>query len=553
MQALDTVASLRPRHPTVQFVREAAKADGGAVAAVVAREVLDVCGDPAVRVEVSTPLGVSVAQPPCPRSPGCRDGGDRYRGMGVTRAVDAVNRRIAPALLGLPVKDIASLDRLLLSFCGPTGATADDSTPARLAVFAVSAALWRAHALYAGQPLYAAVADAFALPHAPRIPVPSFSAVQRPGSADDDATDTSTPCWPMAEARVDLVPTGAACFSEALRVGVETAHAFGRGAAPAAAAGTVPVTAAMAAVTKACIDAGTHDRCTLGLHVGASSLFVPNDTLREEAAALAKTRWRRRPVKRGPAQGSLGECDHAMYDLGVQVLPDGGKPSAALVAGAGAGVGGGAGAGAAGSPSFRRLPSSGASVGNSTVGGFERLGIPDRKAVMNAHHFKTYLQDVCVAHPGIAYVFDAFHPSDPTGREFLTAVGATAFVVGGDATTTATATSTGPSSGAMSSTNATAVQLQAYATLSAFIAACRDVAVSGVDLVVCGLPAATTDAVVADLCVGVAATFLMGGAAVGCVVCVWVGRAGSWSARLTVCVVPCTQCGDRCVESSVGD
>src|SRR5687767_11274656 len=92
---------------------------------IVAREVLDSRGNPTVEVDVLLESGVvGSACVPSGASTGSRealelrDGGTRYLGKGVTKAVDFVHDEIAPELVGADVRDQALLDRALLELDG---------------------------------------------------------------------------------------------------------------------------------------------------------------------------------------------------------------------------------------------------------------------------------------------------------------------------------------------------------------------------------------------------------------------------------------------------
>ena len=90
-----------------------------AIEAVGAREILDSRGNPTVEVEVALDDGtVSRAAVPSGASTGAfeavelRDGGDRYLGKGVGKAVDAVIQKIGPAVEGLAADDQRVLRRI---------------------------------------------------------------------------------------------------------------------------------------------------------------------------------------------------------------------------------------------------------------------------------------------------------------------------------------------------------------------------------------------------------------------------------------------------------
>src|SRR3954452_2065619 len=123
-----------------------------------AREILDSRGKPTVEAEVRLEGGlVGVASVPSGASTGAaeacelRDGErERYGGQGVRRAVENVNRVIAPALVGKCARDQQALDQTLLLLDG----TPNKQNLGANAVLSVSLATSRAGALSKGVPLY---------------------------------------------------------------------------------------------------------------------------------------------------------------------------------------------------------------------------------------------------------------------------------------------------------------------------------------------------------------------------------------------------------------
>lgn len=175
----------------------------GEIDDVRALEVLDSRGDPTVRVTVESGDSVGRFTVPSGASTGAheaherRDGGDRYRGRGVSDAVAAVDGEIADAVIGRDVRDLRGLDGALSEL---------DGTPRlrRLganAVLGVSGAALRAASRVAGRPLYEHVGGADV-----RIPMPMVNVVSgglhaRGGIKVQD---------------VLVVPVGAATYSTAL-------------------------------------------------------------------------------------------------------------------------------------------------------------------------------------------------------------------------------------------------------------------------------------------------------------------------------------------------
>lgn len=178
------------------------------------REVLDSRGNPTIEVEIHLSEGsLGRAIVPSGASTGehealeMRDGDQRrYFGKGVLKAVAAVNKAIAPALLGLEPYDQKSVDELMLELDG----TAAKSKLGANAILGVSLALAHAAANSLRLPLYAYLGGI----HAHVLPVPMMNIMNGGkhalGSADFQ--------------EFMVMPVGAPTFREALRWGVEVYH-----------------------------------------------------------------------------------------------------------------------------------------------------------------------------------------------------------------------------------------------------------------------------------------------------------------------------------------
>src|ERR1700694_2600535 len=179
-----------------------------AIDAVHARQILDSRGNPTVEVEVALRSGArGRAAVPSDASTGefeateLRDGGERWQGKGVTRAVANVNGEIAQAVAGVDASDQAALDRGLIEL---------DGTPnkARLganAILGVSLAAAHAQANEEGLPLWRYLGGE----EARVLPVPMMN-VLNGGAHADNKVDFQ---------EFMVVPFGAPTFSEALRIG----------------------------------------------------------------------------------------------------------------------------------------------------------------------------------------------------------------------------------------------------------------------------------------------------------------------------------------------
>ena len=182
---------------------------------VSAREVLDSRGNPTVEVDVVLDQGIlGRAAVPSGASTGThealelRDGKKRYGGKGVLKAVEHVNRLIAPKLRGRDASRQEDIDRLMLDLDG----TPNKSRLGANAILGVSLAVAKAAAAAAKLPLFRYLGG----PRATTLPVPMMNILNGGVHADSSAD--------LQEFMV--VPIGARTFSDGLRMGVETFHAL---------------------------------------------------------------------------------------------------------------------------------------------------------------------------------------------------------------------------------------------------------------------------------------------------------------------------------------
>src|SRR5215208_6121515 len=141
---------------------------------IAGREILDSRGNPTVEVAVVLASGaMGRAAVPSGASTGeheaveLRDGGDRYGGKGVEKAVEAVLDEIAPAVIGLNADDQRVVDQALLDLDG----TPDKSRLGANSILGVSLAVAKAAAESAGLPLFRYVGG----PNAHILPVPMMN------------------------------------------------------------------------------------------------------------------------------------------------------------------------------------------------------------------------------------------------------------------------------------------------------------------------------------------------------------------------------------------
>ncbi|PQM52706.1 phosphopyruvate hydratase [Mycolicibacter virginiensis] len=180
-----------------------------------AREILDSRGNPTVEVEVALEDGTFArAAVPSGASTGeheaveLRDGGTRYGGKGVQKAVTAVLDQIAPAVIGISADDQRLVDQALVDLDG----TPDKSRLGANAMLGVSLAVAKAAADSAALPLYRYLGG----PNAHILPVPMMN-ILNGGAHADTGVDVQ---------EFMVAPIGAPNFAEALRWGTEVYHSL---------------------------------------------------------------------------------------------------------------------------------------------------------------------------------------------------------------------------------------------------------------------------------------------------------------------------------------
>jgi len=181
---------------------------------IFARQILDSRGNPTIEVDVITSDGsTGRAAVPSGASTGIHeaielrdDDPTQYMGKGVTRAIGHVNDIIAEALVGVNVYEQVQIDRLMLELDG----TANKSRLGANAILGVSLATARAAASSCGMPLYRYVGGL----SANLLPIPMMN-ILNGGAHGDNNIDFQ---------EFMVMPVGAACFSDALRMGTEVFH-----------------------------------------------------------------------------------------------------------------------------------------------------------------------------------------------------------------------------------------------------------------------------------------------------------------------------------------
>ncbi|MDH4409831.1 MAG: phosphopyruvate hydratase [Verrucomicrobiales bacterium] len=181
-----------------------------------AREIIDSRGNPTVEVDVELEGGaIGRAAVPSGASTGeheaweLRDGDNaRYLGKGVLKAVEAVNEKLGPELIGLDATEQTAIDKLMFQIDG----SPNKANVGANAILGVSLATAHAAAHQLQLPLYKYIGG----PNAKVLPVPMMNIIN--GGAHSDA--------PIDFQEFMIMPKGAPTFREALRQGAEIFHAL---------------------------------------------------------------------------------------------------------------------------------------------------------------------------------------------------------------------------------------------------------------------------------------------------------------------------------------
>ena len=180
-----------------------------------AREILDSRGNPTVEVEVVLEDGANArAAVPSGASTGAfeaaelRDGGKRYLGKGVQKAVDFVNNELAPEIYGYDAQDQRLVDAAMIELDG----TKNKSRLGANSILGVSLAVARSAAESADLSFFRYIGG----PTAHTLPVPMMNILNGGAHADTNVDIQE----------FMIAPIGAPTFSEALRQGAEIYHAL---------------------------------------------------------------------------------------------------------------------------------------------------------------------------------------------------------------------------------------------------------------------------------------------------------------------------------------
>lgn len=178
-----------------------------------ARQILDSRGNPTIEVDVITENGIlGRAAVPSGASTGeheaveLRDGGKAFMGKGVMKAVENVNTKIAPELIGTSVFEQNLIDKIMIELDG----TSNKGNLGANAILGVSLAAAKAAANELGLPLYRYIGGV----SANTLPVPMMNIIN--GGSHSDA--------PIAFQEFMIMPVSAKSFTQAMQMGTEVFH-----------------------------------------------------------------------------------------------------------------------------------------------------------------------------------------------------------------------------------------------------------------------------------------------------------------------------------------
>lgn len=187
-----------------------------AITGVRGREIIDSRGNPTVEVDITTKDGTFTASVPSGASTGIyeaaelRDGGTRYMGKGVLKAVENVNTALSSVVMGMDAADQRAIDDAMIKCDG----TANKGNMGANAILGVSLAASKAGAAAKSVPLWQHYADVAGNPYPETLPVPCFNVINGGEHAGNK----------LAFQEFFVIPTGAETFTESMIIGCEVFH-----------------------------------------------------------------------------------------------------------------------------------------------------------------------------------------------------------------------------------------------------------------------------------------------------------------------------------------
>jgi enolase len=187
-----------------------------AITGVHGREIIDSRGNPTVEVDITTAQGTYTSSVPSGASTGIyeacelRDGGSRYMGKGVLKAVENVNTVLKDTVMGMDTADQRAIDDAMLAVDG----TANKVNMGANSILGISLAIGKAGAASRGIPLWKHYADIAGNPVPNTLPIPCFNVINGGEHAGNK----------LAFQEFFVIPTGASDFTESMIIGCEVFH-----------------------------------------------------------------------------------------------------------------------------------------------------------------------------------------------------------------------------------------------------------------------------------------------------------------------------------------
>lgn len=237
-----------------------------------AKEIIDSRGDPTVEVELETDKGVFVASVPSGASTGkyealeLKDGGERYSGKGVLKAVKNVNKVIGPKLKGKDPTEQKIIDQLLIEL----DATENKSKLGANAILPVSIAVCRAGAVAKKLPLYQYIAQMSETP--PKLPTPAFNIINGGAHAGNNLDIQEFMVVPQKKTFVENLVLGSKIYQNLKEILIKN---YGKNAIKLGDEGgfTPPISTAQQALYLLKNATANNDDIKFGIDCAASQLF----------------------------------------------------------------------------------------------------------------------------------------------------------------------------------------------------------------------------------------------------------------------------------------
>jgi len=220
--AFQSASSILRTSTTTSLKMSGDSGESATISSVKAREILDSRGNPTVECEVGISDGrVFRASVPSGASTGAyeavelRDGGDRYLGKGVLKAVENINTVLGPAVIGMNPVEQEDIDNAMIKIDG----TPNKANMGANAILGISLAVSKAGAGAKNVPLYKHYADLAGNDlEQYTMPVPCFNVINGGSHAGNK----------LAFQEYFVIPTAASTFSEAMQIGCEVYHTLGK-------------------------------------------------------------------------------------------------------------------------------------------------------------------------------------------------------------------------------------------------------------------------------------------------------------------------------------